>query len=136
MDQDHVGNADSSRKQHKDVELELKEIDTSMSVTPELERKMDSIFEKLKEHMIKEETVDLVELKNKESVEKLHTMGKTLDGHLKVMGPMHPHPVVQPMKKFASLEGMIGVMAAPLDRLSDMLRVFPSQDELKEVESA
>ncbi|KAI9328463.1 hypothetical protein DFJ73DRAFT_613673, partial [Zopfochytrium polystomum] len=123
--------ADDARHSHSRVQKMLKELDgmTERVGTPEFSAVLDKIIEELKEHIRQEETVDLVKMRERFSSAELDEMGLQFQ-RIKMMGPTHPHPAVAPTKS-GTLEALIGMAAAPLDRLRDATREFPSADEIQ-----
>ncbi|KAJ1555496.1 hypothetical protein HK405_001376 [Cladochytrium tenue] len=91
---------------------------------------LDTAVAELKTHMRIEETLDLPRLNAAVSPADLHALGRRFRA-VKAVGPTHPHPAVAPAPS-PTLEALLGAAAAPLDRMRDALREFPSKEEVRD----
>jgi hypothetical protein len=78
-------------------------------------------MEKLSKHILEEEKHDLPYLESKLSQEDSEAMAKSF-GRTKMFLPTRSHPSAPSKPPF---ESVAGLMAAPIDMLSDLFRKFP-----------
>ena len=80
-------------------------------------------MENLREHMKEEENDELVALDASISEADAESLAKSF-GRTKAFVPSRSHPLAPNKPPF---ETVVGLMAAPLDHLGDMLRKFPDK---------
>jgi len=86
---------------------------------------LKSLMDDLAQHIKEEEMEDLAALDEVISTEESERMAKSFR-RTKAFVPSHSHPMAPNKPPF---ETVAGLMAAPIDRLGDMLRKFPDETD-------
>jgi len=126
--------ADKDRKQHHKLKEHLKRFQNMKASDPEYIPQIKILFSDLSEHIKEEEEADLPALED--ALAKAYTdatgrpaecasanMAATFE-KTKHFVPTRAHPEAGENPAF---ESVLGLLAAPLDRLRDMLKKFPSK---------
>ncbi|KAI5063840.1 hypothetical protein GOP47_0020510 [Adiantum capillus-veneris] len=123
--------ADKDRAQHHEVKenLSLLEKKTAGHDASAFDNLMDQTQQTLDQHIREEEEHDLVKLRECLPPEEGMRLGSKFK-RTKRFVPTHSHPSAPERPPF---ETVVGLLAAPIDKLRDMFEKFPSADELKEV---
>ncbi|EXK79652.1 hypothetical protein FOQG_15787 [Fusarium oxysporum f. sp. raphani 54005] len=103
--------ADSDRQEHHKIKELLKEFQNMKSTDPDYEEKLD---------------LPALEQSLKAQGEEMEFLARRFD-HTKKFVPTRSHPRAGEKPPF---ETVMGLMAAPMDKLADMLRKFPDQSKL------
>lgn len=90
---------------------------------PNFTSTLNSLMDSLKQHIHEEEHDDLPALDATLSSEDAESMTKSF-GRTKAFVPSRSHPMAPSKPPF---ETVVGLMAAPIDHLADMLRKFPDK---------
>lgn len=88
---------------------------------PDFEPTLQKLWDNLSEHIMEEETDDLVQLEKALQADDSAQLSKSF-GRTKKFIPTRSHPSAPDKPPF---ETVAGLMAAPMDKLSDMFRKFP-----------
>ncbi|KAF5671191.1 HHE domain-containing protein [Fusarium heterosporum] len=119
--------ADEDRRQHHEVKEKLKVFQNLSSTDPEFIPKLKELWRVLDKHIAEEENHDLPSLedavKDRDDLEDLAASFE----RTKMFVPTRSHPSAGENPPF---ETVMGLMAAPIDRLADMFRKFPDKKEL------
>ena len=116
--------ADKSRSDHQETKDMLAEIQ-GINDPGQFEKKFDDIMAALRKHISFEEKDDLEYLK-----QHVDQMGREAAGITFALGknivPTKPHAAVP--NKSAALEGALGLLVTPVDKLRNIFEKFPSQN--------
>ncbi|KAH7233774.1 uncharacterized protein BKA55DRAFT_523206 [Fusarium redolens] len=106
----------------------LKEFQNMKSTDPDYVPKLKELWAPLWQHIQEEERLDLPALEQslKAQGEEMEFLARRFD-HTKKFVPTRSHPRAGEKPPF---ETVMGLMAAPMDKLADMLRKFPDQSKL------
>ncbi|EXA32412.1 related to HHE domain protein [Fusarium oxysporum] len=120
--------ADSDRQKHYEIKELLKEFQNMKSTDPDYVPKLKELWAPLWQHIQEEEKLDLPALEQslKAQGEEMEFLARRFD-HTKKFVPTRSHPRAGEKPPF---ETVMGLMAAPTDKLADMLRKFPDQSKL------
>ncbi|KAM0385102.1 hypothetical protein ACHAQC_011700 [Fusarium culmorum] len=120
--------ADSDRQEHHKVKELLKQFQNMKSTDPDYVLKLKELWAPLWQHIQEEEKLDLPALEQslKAQGEETETLARRFDRTKKFV-PTRSHPMAGEKPPF---ETVMGLMAAPMDKLADMLRKFPDQSKL------
>ncbi|EKJ68602.1 hypothetical protein NXS19_011313 [Fusarium pseudograminearum] len=120
--------ADSDRQEHHKVKELLKQFQNMKSTDPDYVPKLKELWAPLWHHIQEEEKLDLPALEQslKAQGEETETLARRFDRTKKFV-PTRSHPTAGEKPPF---ETVMGLMAAPMDKLADMLRKFPDQSKL------
>jgi len=105
------------------VKEELKKFQNLSAGSPEFLPTIKALMSDLSEHMREEEEHDLIALDSGLNAADAEALAKTF-GRTKMFVPSRSHPSVPSKPPF---ETVVGLMAAPIDHLADLLRKFPEQ---------
>ncbi|KAI0148490.1 hypothetical protein GGR57DRAFT_505284 [Xylariaceae sp. FL1272] len=115
--------AEEDRADHRKVKEELKEFQNMSSDQPEFEPKLKKIWSILSDHIDSEETHDLpaLEAALKADPGQSEDLAASFET-TKAFAPSRSHPSAGEHPPF---ETVMGLLTAPIDRLSDLFRRFP-----------
>lgn len=105
------------------VKEKLKIFQNLKAGSPEFIPTIKSLMESLSIHIKEEETLDLPALDTALDASDAESMAKSF-GRTKAFVPSRSHPLAPSKPPF---ETVVGLMAAPIDHLGDMLRKFPDK---------
>ncbi|KAK2009903.1 HHE domain-containing protein [Colletotrichum eremochloae] len=124
--------ADRDRAEHQTVKEKLYKFQKlKPNWDEDFEPTLNSLMEDLRRHIKEEEEEDLVRLEEVLS----HTRSESLAWSFertKMFTPTRSHPSIPNKPPF---ETVVGLMAAPLDKLRDLFATFPSEEEKAKVKS-
>ncbi|KAL1596292.1 hypothetical protein SLS60_008937 [Paraconiothyrium brasiliense] len=115
--------AESDRKQHHKLKTQLKEFQRMKSEDPEYIPKLKTLYTLLERHIAEEEKEDLP--KFEKALSRQDGASAKLAANFqrtKNFVPTRSHPSAGENPAF---ESVMGLLAAPIDRLADMFRKFP-----------
>ncbi|KAL7752837.1 hypothetical protein RI367_001840 [Sorochytrium milnesiophthora] len=112
--------ADHLRSDHQEVKELLYDLDKQSVGDADYKPKLEKIIKNLRQHTKIEEEEELVKLRQATSAEEMITLGKKFEG-IKAMVPTRPHPSAPDQP---TLEAIVGMMTAPIDKARDMTREF------------
>jgi len=115
--------AEKDRAEHQEVKERLKIFQNLKASTPEFIPTLTSLMEVLSQHIKEEENDDLPTLDTKLEPADSESMAKSF-GRTKAFVPSRSHPSAPNKPPF---ETVVGLMAAPIDYLGDLLRKFPEE---------
>ncbi|KAF4338901.1 hypothetical protein FBEOM_7197 [Fusarium beomiforme] len=120
--------ADSDRQEHHKIKKLLKEFQSMKSTDPDYVPKLKELWALLWQHIQEEEKLDLPALEQslKAQGEETESLARSFD-RTKRFVPTRSHPRAGEKPPFQTV---MGLMAAPIDKLADMLRKFPDQSKL------
>ncbi|KAH7203083.1 uncharacterized protein BKA55DRAFT_531268 [Fusarium redolens] len=106
----------------------LKEFQNMKSTDPDYVPKLKELWALLWQHIQEEEKLDMPALEQslKAQGEEMESLARRFD-HTKKFVPTRSHPRAGEKPPF---DTVMGLMAAPMDKLADMLRKFPDQSKL------
>ncbi|KAK7928603.1 hypothetical protein PG985_005601 [Apiospora marii] len=120
--------ADNDRAQHHRIKELLKEYQNLRGDDPKHVPKLKELWQALSLHIKEEEKEDLPELEqailNAKGDGESETLAKTFQ-RTKYFVPTRSHPSAGENPAF---ESVMGLMAAPMDKLADMFRKFPKEE--------
>ncbi|KAI9011303.1 HHE domain-containing protein [Gaertneriomyces semiglobifer] len=122
--------ADKDRKEHQAVKDDLYSLKDHKVGTQEFDAIMAKLIRELRQHMNEEETQDLPRFRAAISAAEGEKLGKEFMMTKKFV-PTRSHPSAPDQPPF---ETVVGLLTAPMDKLKDMFKKFPSEAELKAVE--
>jgi len=122
--------AESNRAEHMQVKLILTELEDTSHHLPEFSTKMKELMMNLEHHMQHEENEELVKLREVISEPDRVTAGVSFERR-KMIVSTRPHPMTPEQPAF--LESLVEMMAAPVDKLRDLFRTFPTPEEIEKV---
>ena len=120
--------ADQDRKEHqkaKDILYELQNMNAGEAKT---DAKFAELMKDLREHIKHEEEQQLPKLEKAMNKADSSSVAKSFD-RTKMFVPTRSHPSAPDKPPF---ETVAGLMAAPMDKLGDLFRSFPTQEELQQ----
>eukprot|EP00834_Sanchytrium_tribonematis_P007826 NODE_779_length_3939_cov_0.376563.p3 type:complete len:198 gc:universal NODE_779_length_3939_cov_0.376563:1132-539(-) len=120
--------AKQGQKEHHQLKLDLDKIKNTLQ-----KDEINVLMKDLVEHLDNEEKEDLPLLKEKITPDELEAAGKAFEFR-KAIAPTHNHPKFP--EDSVTIETALGLLAAPIDKLRDLMIPFPSKEELKEAEDA
>jgi len=115
--------AEKDRKEHRIVKEKLYKFQNLNSTDSEFEPTLKSLWEDLSEHIKEEENEDLPKLEESMVADASEHMAKKFE-RTKIFVPTRSHPAAPDRPPF---ETVMGLMAAPIDKLGDMLRKYPDR---------
>ncbi|KAF4990565.1 hypothetical protein FGRMN_8380 [Fusarium graminum] len=119
--------ADEDRRQHHEVKEKLKVFQNLSSTDPEFIPKLKELWRVLDKHIAEEENHDLPSLEDAvKDGDDLKDLAASFE-RTKMFVPTRSHPSAGEDPPF---ETVMGLLAAPIDRLADMFRKFPDKKEL------
>ncbi|KIL88622.1 hypothetical protein FAVG1_07869 [Fusarium avenaceum] len=120
--------ADEDRQEHHHVKELLKVFQNLKSQDPEYIPKLKEIWGLLEKHIEEEENRDLPALEQalKTQAQESESLATSF-ARTKQFVPTRSHPSAGEKPPF---ETVMGLMAAPIDKLADMFRKFPSKSQL------
>ncbi|KAL2683368.1 hypothetical protein Neosp_007838 [[Neocosmospora] mangrovei] len=120
--------ADHDRQEHHEVKQHLKKFQGMSSQDTDYVPKLKEIWTLLSKHIEAEEGEDLPALEQALKAEggQSESMSKSFS-RTKMFVPTRSHPSAGENPPF---ESVMGLMAAPMDRLADMFRKFPDQSKI------
>ena len=124
-----VERVDGNLSEHQEVKENLSKLEKLSIETEEFHRIMIATQNSLVEHMKKEEEEQLPEFERLSTHEEIEAIVKKFERR-KAIVPTRSHPNA-PINPY--LESLVGLLAAPLDKLKDMFSDFPSQGEVEKV---
>ncbi|KAL2846331.1 hemerythrin HHE cation binding domain-containing protein, partial [Aspergillus pseudodeflectus] len=113
--------ADKDRKEHLAVKEALKKFQNMKPTDPDFESTLKSLMSDLSQHIKEEESTDLPKLEDAISEAESEKLSKSF-GRTKMFVPSRSHPSAPDKPPF---ETVAGLLAAPLDHLSDLFRSWP-----------
>ncbi|KAF4964845.1 hypothetical protein FSARC_7273 [Fusarium sarcochroum] len=120
--------ADSDRRDHHEAKELLKVFQGLSSQDPEYVPKLKEIWSMLEKHIEEEETRDLPALEQALTSQAQETESlATQFARTKQFVPTRSHPSAGEKPPF---ETVMGLMAAPIDKLGDIFRKFPDKSQL------
>ncbi|KAJ3040478.1 hypothetical protein HK097_002555 [Rhizophlyctis rosea] len=119
--------ADKDRAQHMEAKKDLYQLEKLKAGTREFDDLIARTIRDLREHIKEEEQIDLPKIQAAISAEESLKVGKEFQ-RTKHFVPTRSHPSAPDKPPFETLAGLL---AAPMDKLGDMLRKFPSNEEKK-----
>ncbi|KAM0543800.1 hypothetical protein ACHAPJ_012107 [Fusarium lateritium] len=120
--------ADSDRREHHEVKELLKVFQGLSSTDPEYVPKLKEIWGMLEKHIEEEENRDLPALEQALTTHAQETESlATQFARTKQFVPTRSHPSAGEKPPF---ETVMGLMAAPIDKLADLFRKFPNKSQL------
>ncbi|KAJ3278504.1 hypothetical protein HK104_002282 [Borealophlyctis nickersoniae] len=117
--------ADKDRAQHLVVKKDLYELEKLKAGQPEFDTLLAKVMRELKEHIQEEETMDLPKLQKAVDPADAVKVGREFS-RTKMFVPTRSHPSAPDKPPFETLAGLL---AAPLDKLMDVFKSFPSKEE-------
>ncbi|TDZ28460.1 putative hemerythrin-like protein [Colletotrichum spinosum] len=117
--------ADHDRSEHQTVKEKLYKFQNLESQDPEFLPTLESLMKDLKEHIREEEEQDLVRLEEAIDADKSEQLAASFE-RTKLFTPTRSHPSAPNRPPY---ETVVGLMAAPLDKLRDAFSTFPSEKE-------
>ncbi|KAF8422000.1 hypothetical protein EV426DRAFT_607122 [Tirmania nivea] len=115
--------ANQDRADHNQLKVELKKFQNLKSTDPDFAPTLDKLFKDLQDHVKSEEAVDLPTLEKALTDDVTADIAKTFE-RTKMFTPTRSHPSAPDKPPF---ETVAGLLAAPLDKLSDLFRKFPTE---------
>jgi len=113
--------ADKDREEHQAVKDKLKVFQNLKSGNPDFIPTLKSLMDDLSQHIKEEESDDLPALEQALATSESEQLAKSF-GRTKAFVPSRSHPSAPNKPPF---ETVVGLMAAPIDRLGDLFRRFP-----------
>ncbi|KAF7182772.1 hypothetical protein CNMCM7691_002433 [Aspergillus felis] len=110
------------RAEHQTVKEKLKTFQDMKSTDPRFIPTLQSLWDDLQEHIRHEETEDIRWLEDALSEQESLGLSQSLN-RTKLFVPSHAHPTAPSSPPF---ETAVGLLTAPLDRLSDLFRKWPA----------
>ncbi|KAI1263993.1 hypothetical protein F5Y18DRAFT_93137 [Xylariaceae sp. FL1019] len=126
--------AEEDRAEHRRVKEELKEFQKMDSTQPEFEPKLKKIWSILSDHIDGEEKNDLPALEDalKDDPGQSEDLAASFES-TKAFAPSRAHPSAGEHPPF---ETVMGLLTAPIDRLSDLFRRFPKDRDTRDTDPA
>ncbi|KAI6777342.1 hypothetical protein HG530_001287 [Fusarium avenaceum] len=121
--------ADEDRQEHHDVKVLLKDFQNLKSTDPAYKPHLKKLWGLLEKHIEEEEKRDLPALEEalKTRAEESESLAASF-ARTKHFVPTRSHPSAGEKPPF---ETVMGLMAAPIDKLADMFRKFPSKNNVE-----
>ncbi|KAF9900047.1 hypothetical protein EC991_007963 [Linnemannia zychae] len=111
-------------QEHQEVKEQLYKFQSMKATDPEFEPLLKTMWKGLAQHMKEEEETDLVQLEQELSNEESFDLAKKF--HLtKKFVPTRSHPSAPNQPPF---ETVVGLLAAPIDKLRDIFSRFPKDE--------
>eukprot|EP01111_Echinosteliopsis_oligospora_P008399 TRINITY_DN24032_c0_g1_i1.p1 TRINITY_DN24032_c0_g1~~TRINITY_DN24032_c0_g1_i1.p1 ORF type:complete len:227 (-),score=55.15 TRINITY_DN24032_c0_g1_i1:4-684(-) len=123
--------ADEDRQQHQSLKNMLYELQNMSAGEAKTDTTFARLMKDLREHIKQEEERDLPKLEQKLSREDSQNMFHSFE-RTKMFVPTRSHPSAPDKPPFETLAGLL---AAPMDKLGDIFRKFPTKQQLKDVEA-
>jgi len=120
--------AQQNRSEHGYVKNALSDLEKMKVTDAEFGGKMKDLRTHLEEHMSHEEKEEMVKLRETVPEQERKDVGVTFERRKKIV-PTRAHPSAPDHPAF--LESVVGLMAAPIDKMMDWFRSFPSMDEVE-----
>ncbi|KAF8459055.1 HHE domain protein [Terfezia claveryi] len=115
--------AHRDRNDHNQLKVELKRFQNLGSTDPDFNPTLDKLFNDFQEHIKGEETVDLPTLEKALTDDVTADIAKSFE-RTKMFTPTRSHPSAPDKPPF---ETAVGLLAAPIDKLTDLFRKFPDE---------
>src|SRR3990167_1194937 len=109
--------------EQQETKEQLSRLESLAIETNEFDKIMEKINKALNEHMQKEEEEQIPEFERVTDSQVLKDLAKKFE-HRKKIVPTRPHPNA-PTTPY--LETLVGLIAAPIDKVSDLFRDYPDQ---------
>jgi len=124
---------EKSRQDHQRVKEALAELD-GKKISAVVRQKIDNMMVQLLEHIQMEEDIggDLDQLRKGVALHELVEAGTSFQ-RTKIFVPTRAHPNAPDKPPF---ETVVGLITAPIDKLRDLFRTFPEEEEVKQAASA
>lgn len=120
---------DDNLSEHQEVKENLSKLEKLSIQDREFDRIMISTQSSLVEHMLKEEQEQLPEFERVSTQEEIQKVLKKFERRKRIVPTRsHPNAPVNPY-----LESLVGLLAAPIDKLKDMFSDFPEKEDVKNV---
>jgi len=116
--------AEEDRKEHQKVKEQLYQFQKMKAGDPNFDPTIKTLMSELKEHIKHEEDNDLPKLEKAISREESKSLAKSFERTKKFV-PTKSHPSAPDKPPF---ETVVGLMAAPIDKLQDLFKKFPRTD--------
>jgi hypothetical protein len=122
--------AETARKEHQVIQEDLFKLDKLKAGHADFDTLLKKVMEELGTHVKQEEEVDIPKVVEAIPIEEQTRLGEEFE-RTKMFVPTRPHPSAPRKPPF---ETVAGLMSAPLDKLMDVFRSFPSSEELKKAQ--
>ncbi|KAF8474808.1 hemerythrin HHE cation binding domain-containing protein [Kalaharituber pfeilii] len=119
--------ADQDRSEHNELKVMLKKFQNLSSTDTEFTPTLKELYKALQDHITHEESNDLPTLESAMTGDATAEMAKSFE-RTKLFVPSRSHPSAPDKPPF---ETVAGLMAAPLDKLADIFRRFPTEAHVK-----
>ncbi|PGH05650.1 hypothetical protein GX51_02810 [Blastomyces parvus] len=120
--------ADKDRREQHEIKEQLYKFQNMSAQDPEFRPTLDGIMERLNKHIQEEEEEDLASLESVIQLDESESLA-TKFKRTKMFVPTRAHPHTPKNPAFATV---VSFLEAPLDKLEDMLRRFPEEEEGEE----
>ncbi|KAK5189951.1 hypothetical protein LTR99_004224 [Exophiala xenobiotica] len=117
--------AEKDRMEHNRVKELLYEFQGLSPVDEEFLPTLNSLWQTLSKHIEEEENYDLPKLEESLPADETDSLSRSF-ARTKMFVPTRSHPMAPDKPPY---ETVAGLMAAPIDRLGDLFRKFPKDDE-------
>ncbi|KAK2004420.1 HHE domain-containing protein [Colletotrichum falcatum] len=118
--------ADRDREEHQAVKEKLYKFQNLRPDDLDFEPMLDSVMQDLRRHIKEEEEEVLARLEEVLGHTRSHGLAWSFE-RTKMFTPTRSHPSVPNKPPF---ETVVGLMAAPLDKLRDLFATFPTEEEI------
>jgi len=119
--------ADQDRKEHQGAKDILYKLQNMNAGEPTTDSTFEALMKDLREHVKHEEQEQLPKLEKALGPNDSASLASSFD-RTKFFVPTRSHPSAPDKPPF---ETVAGLLAAPMDKLGDLFRSFPSKDEVK-----
>jgi len=119
--------SENALQDHKKIKVALEALRHEKDEA-EFDRKMQQMLQELLGHMQTEEDIELPFVMKNVPVDKRISEGPAFQ-RMKAIGPTLPHPSFKERPQV--LQAVVGLLTAPVDRLRDLFKEFPSADEVQ-----
>jgi len=122
---DAKGMADHGRKEHLETKQKLAQLENLSVGDSQYDILLGEVMKDLSHHMKEEENDILNNLEAAIGADKIRELGEQLDG-ARTTAPTHPHPSAPDKPPGLTI---VGMMAAPIDKMKDMTKSFANSSE-------
>ncbi|RPA97985.1 hypothetical protein L873DRAFT_1828812 [Choiromyces venosus 120613-1] len=119
--------AAKDRAEHGQIKIQLKAFQKMLPTDPDFQPTIDNLYHILAQHIKEEETSDLPRLEEGLREADAHNNSESLAKSFertKMFVPTRSHPSAPDKPPF---ETVVGLLAAPIDKLADLFRKFPKE---------
>ncbi|KAJ5982192.1 hypothetical protein N7451_012292 [Penicillium sp. IBT 35674x] len=113
--------ANKDRQEHQKVKVQLKAFQSMKPSNPQFIPTIKALMVELSQHITNEETNDLPKLEEALSRDESKNYAESF-GRTKMFVPSRSHPTTPNKPPY---ETVVGLLAAPIDRLADLFRQWP-----------